>query len=350
MYDDLVGNALSRGLAVPRGGESAAARKVLIDALVKSDVRAAQPAPPPRSGPPCSRARDWTLDEGHVRCLKYYIEKTAQRSGLAMRCDDFLRGVRMFFGRQPIGRHLDDPGHLDSIRNVARKDIHTINLCELNATCYQFVFETRAGATRVWQSFIDQSPGEGFSAREFAAAQPQPHWSPAVRAAHAARGGGRELGESELDALLKLLADLQAAAVAVGNAGFRALPADVISAEEAYFARIRANPPRGPFVVEAPSMLLLEPIMRAPNFPSNLSYYGNSFDGVFIFTNENHVGTHLQIRIEEDAAQPFMTLFRELTGHEPGASTYLNLILKRLFEFSPQRDMEWGIHSVIIKS
>jgi hypothetical protein len=294
---DLAGTAAARGIAT-----AGVARAAIVEALVANAGAVAAPVEA-RPGPPPARARDWTvtargtfptLSRDGRACLVQLVTNSAL--GDAMRCDALTKGIEgiVFAGQSLAGRGtlliaLD----IDGLMAVARRDVHAVYVVNLNAAQYSFAFETRAGAARVFQSFIEQAPGEGFSAREWLAPAPAARWRPAVRAAHAARGGGRELGEAELRAMLELIRDFFEAGEAAAAALARAFPAPVVAAEAAYwqqsYERARRTP-RVEFEAKSPIMRAVDAVVKEPNYPLNLSmtFPVATLDDV-LFTNDAHV-------------------------------------------------------------
>lgn len=351
---DLIATAVARGIKMPAvvgeaGFIDAAARETLIAALMATDKKA-KALKAPRSGPPARRARDWTITVPgmHPRlsrdgraCLRLLIIGTPL--GRAMACNDLVEPVRHMVGltRSP-GRPLDSPEMVSELLETARLDVHALYVVDLNGCEYQLLLETRAGAARVWQCFIDQGPGEGFTAADWAAAEPQPHWAPSIRKAHAARGGSRELGELELEALLLLLLDLHRAALVLGKVLFDSLPAKAIADEAAYVARLKAGSP-GPVVNDGPLERLIIPIISSPAYPSNISFVVN-LSRLDVFTNYTCNGPPLRVSAPMSVAGPFMERFMELTGHCPSPSVFLKILRHSNFDIlhESQKIFLWG--------
>lgn len=139
---------------------------------------------------------------------------------------------------------------------------HAVYFCRFDAIAMHFLFETRHGRCRLFQAYVKDVAEigaygrvpTGFSAGEWVSRAPQASWSPALVAAHARYGGGREFDVEVLRGLLHMILQAQEAVCAIGPALVAQLPEAVRRGDEDWYSGILGACGGGPTeITHAPS-------------------------------------------------------------------------------------------------
>lgn len=208
------------------------------------------------------------------------------------------------------------------LANMGSPLVHHTYCVSLDLLAYSFVFETLGGLARVWLCNMGS-----FSVGEWAAPTPQARWPPALVAAHARWGGGRDLSRAELEAFLDVLLELRAAAEACGEELVATFPLAAVRQAD---ARFYALPTHTPADGQPPLFTwLMEHIVGARNYPSNVSvfYPLGEQEPLVLLTNGAHEGPELQLSLSPPRAQRLLAAQLALNGGLPTPEALLKTLI-----------------------
>ena len=195
---------------------------------------------------------------------------------------------------------------------------HSLYILTLDAVGHHLILETHLGCARLWQSYVRDTidfcgrmVATGYTARQWGARRPVASWTPAMAAAHARWGGGKELSPKELDELLALLLRLQQLADEVAGARRRSMPAHLLAVEAAYEAKVEGLRRSGVTKVEIESSPIA---VWAHELRQRIHTVSMSPDASAIFEDAAHTGSPLLVSIPVPLAAQFAAAFAELTG------------------------------------
>lgn len=169
---------------------------------------------------------------------------------------------------------------------------------------HHMVIESRGGVARVFQacafaySAERDAPSAGYTAREWCAPEPPPHWSARCVAAHARWGGGRELARGELQELLALLLLLREQAEAVALALAQQLPAQLRGDARAAAAHAQA-------------------LCRRPEWLAASGEWEDEVAGACVFTHASCPLVPCRLLLRGAECSTFARAYAELSGAPP---------------------------------
>jgi hypothetical protein len=188
---------------------------------------------------------------------------------------------------------------------------HCVYMLELDQVAHHFVLETHHGKARLFQSSIKTritsilgAKHVGYSAGEWASAEPVDSWDPVLKVAHRRWGGGRQLEHKSLQSLLDLLLSLQKASSDVAEILFSQCPKWLQDAEL-----------KGDYDASGHT-----PVMKwSRELMENASWTSVSSlpDGRVVVSSNPHSAIEFSMVIPADLAIVYQQLYSALTGQAP---------------------------------